>query len=67
MEQGAAAGAVPAVHPFHAARGARLPVALAAACTGVGLLQRISTAQFNLLVRLLLVASGAALLGRALL
>jgi uncharacterized membrane protein YfcA len=43
-----------------------LPVALAAACTGVGLLQRMSTAQFNLVVRLLLVASGAALLGPAL-
>jgi uncharacterized membrane protein YfcA len=43
-----------------------LPAALAAACTGVGLLQRISTAQFNVVVRLLLVASGAALLGGAL-
>jgi uncharacterized membrane protein YfcA len=40
-----------------------LPVALAAACTGVGLLQRMSTAHFNLVVRLLLVVSGAALLG----
>jgi hypothetical protein len=44
-----------------------LPVALAAACTGVGLLQRMSTAHFNLVVRVLVVASGAALLGPALL
>ena len=43
-----------------------LPVALAAACTGVGLLQRMSTAHFNLVVRALVVASGAALLGPAL-
>jgi uncharacterized membrane protein YfcA len=40
-----------------------LPLALVAAWTGVALLRRMSTAQFNLLVRLLLVVSGAALLG----
>jgi len=44
-----------------------LPVALLAACTGVGLVQRMSTRQFNLVVRLLLIASGAALIGPALL
>jgi uncharacterized membrane protein YfcA len=40
-----------------------LPLALIAAWTGVVLLRRMSTAHFNLLVRLLLVVSGAALLG----
>ena len=40
-----------------------LPLALVAARAGVGLLRRMSTAQFNLVVRLLLVFSGAALLG----
>jgi uncharacterized protein len=39
-----------------------LPLALVAARAGVGLLRRMSTAQFNLVVRLLLVFSGAALL-----
>lgn len=40
-----------------------LPLALVAAWVGVGLLRRMSTAQFNLVVRLLLVVSGAALIG----
>jgi uncharacterized membrane protein YfcA len=40
-----------------------LPLAFLGARAGVGLLQRLSTAQFNLAVRLLLVASGVALLG----
>jgi uncharacterized membrane protein YfcA len=40
-----------------------LPLTLVAAWAGVGLLRRMSTAQFNLVVRLLLVVSGVALLG----
>jgi uncharacterized membrane protein YfcA len=40
-----------------------LPLALLGAWAGVALLKRMSTAQFNLVVRLLLVVSGAALLG----
>jgi uncharacterized membrane protein YfcA len=40
-----------------------VPLALAAACAGAGLFQRLSTARFNLTVRVLLVVSGAALLG----
>jgi uncharacterized membrane protein YfcA len=40
-----------------------LPVALLAAWAGVALLGRMSTAQFNVIVRLVLVVSGAALLG----
>jgi uncharacterized membrane protein YfcA len=42
-----------------------LPLAMAGSCIGVGLFRRMSTAQFNLAVRLLLVVSGAALLGPA--
>jgi uncharacterized membrane protein YfcA len=40
-----------------------LPLSLVAAWAGVNVMRRLSTAQFNLVVRLMLVVSGAALLG----
>ena len=43
-----------------------VPAALVAAWAGVAVLHRLSSAQFDLLVRLLLVVSGAVLLCRGL-